>query len=35
VSTTNQLADILIKALGRVRFVEFHEQLGVIEVQRD
>jgi hypothetical protein len=35
VSTAEQLADILIKALGRVRFVELRQQLGVIEVQRD
>jgi len=35
VSTADQLADILTKALGRVRFVEPRQQLGVIEVQRD
>jgi hypothetical protein len=35
VSTTDQLADILTKALGRFRFVELREQLGVIKVQQD
>jgi len=35
VSTTEQLEDILTKALGRVRFVELRQQLGVVEVQRD
>jgi hypothetical protein len=35
VSTAEHLADILTKALGRVRFVELRHQLGVIEVQRD
>ena len=35
VSTTEQLLDILTKALGRVRFVELRQQLGVVEVQRD
>jgi hypothetical protein len=34
VSTRDQLADILIKALGRIRFVELRQQLGVVEVQR-
>jgi transposase InsO family protein len=35
VSTNEQLADILTKALGRVKFVELRQQLGVVEVQRD
>ena len=35
VGTAEQLADILTKALGRVRFVELRQQLGVIKVQRD
>ena len=35
VSTNEQLADIVTKALGRVRFVELRQQLGVVPVQRD
>jgi hypothetical protein len=35
VGTADQLADILTKALGRVRFVELRQQLGVIQVQQD
>jgi hypothetical protein len=33
VSTVEQLADILTKALGRVRFAELRQKLGVIEVK--
>jgi hypothetical protein len=33
VSTEGQLADILTKALGRVKFVELRRRLGVIEVK--
>jgi hypothetical protein len=33
VRTEEQLADILTKALGFVRFIELHRLLGVIEVQ--
>jgi hypothetical protein len=35
VSTKDQLEDILTKALGRVRFMELRQHLGVVEVQRD
>ncbi|EHK62694.1 hypothetical protein M3S_J82 [Sorghum bicolor] len=35
VGTGDQLADILTKALGRVKFVEQRQQLGVVSVQRD
>lgn len=35
VRTEDQLADILTKPLGRVRFVELRSRLGVVEVQQD
>ena len=28
----DQLADILTKSLGRVKFLEMHERLGVVKV---
>jgi hypothetical protein len=34
VSIRDQLADIVTKALGRIRFVELRQQVGVVEVQR-
>jgi len=35
VGTIEQLADILTKTLGHVRFVELRQQLGVVDMQRD
>lgn len=35
VRTDGQLADILTKALGRVRFVELRMKLGVVQIQQD
>ena len=32
VRTEDQLADILTKSLGRVKFLEMHERLGVVKV---
>jgi len=32
VRTDDQLADILTKALGRIRFAELRRQLGVVKV---
>ena len=34
VGTVDQLADIFTKALGRIRFAELREKLGVIELQQ-
>jgi hypothetical protein len=34
-STQNKLANIMTKALGKVRFIELWQQLGVIDVQHD
>jgi hypothetical protein len=35
VGTKDQLADILTKPLGKVRFVELRSRLGVARVQQD
>ena len=35
VSTNGQLADILTKALGKVKFIEMRSKLGVVEVTSD
>jgi hypothetical protein len=35
VGTDDQLADILTKPLGRLRFVEMRLRLGVIRVEHD
>ena len=35
VGTDGQLTDIPTKALGRVKFVEMRQKLGVVELQRD
>uniref|UniRef100_A0ACD5TXY1 Uncharacterized protein n=1 Tax=Avena sativa TaxID=4498 RepID=A0ACD5TXY1_AVESA len=34
VRTEEQIADILTKSLGRVKFVEFREKLGVVDVKK-
>ena len=34
VSTHDQLADVLTKALGRVKFVELCQKLGVVEISK-
>ena len=35
VGTEDQLADILTKPLGRIRFVELRSRLGIVQVQQD
>jgi hypothetical protein len=35
VCTDDQLADILTKALGHVKFIEMRQKLGVMEVHSD
>jgi hypothetical protein len=35
VGIDDQLADILTKALGRIRHVELKQRLGVVKIQRD
>ena len=35
VSTDRQLADILMKPLGRIKFVEMRQQLGVSKLSHD
>jgi hypothetical protein len=35
IGTDDQLADILTKALGRIRHVELRQRLGIVKVQRD
>ena len=35
VGTDDQLADILTKPLGRIKFVELRTKLGVVRVQQD
>jgi hypothetical protein len=35
INTVDQLADILMKALGRVKFQELRARIGVVQVGRD
>jgi len=35
VGTDDQLVDILTKALGRIRFVELRQRLGIVNVRQD
>lgn len=35
VGTENHLADILMKSLGRLKFVELRSRLGMVHVEQD
>jgi hypothetical protein len=34
VGTQDQLADLLTKALGRVRFIELRQRLGMVKISK-